>query len=100
MARFDVHRDRQRPDLLLLAVQSDLLEGLRTRLVVPMFREAEFEGFLRNLHLRAVLTGESYVVATHLMAAIDRRQLGDRVGSLADRRFEIVAAIDFLLQGF
>lgn len=100
MARFDVHRDRVRPDLALLLIQSDLMDGLATRLVIPMIPDSEFEGFMRGLHLFANVADERYVVATHLMAAVRRQQVGPRIGSLADRSFEIVGAIDFLLQGF
>lgn len=100
MARFDVHRDRVRPDIALLLIQSDLLDGMATRLVIPMIRESEFQGFVRGLHLGANAAGERYVIATDLMAAVQLQQLGPQVGSLAERSYEIIAAIDFSLEGF
>ena len=44
--------------------------------------------------------GADLILATNLMASVRRDQLGEKVASLADRRSEIVAAVDFLQQGF
>lgn len=81
-------------------VQADLLTELRTRLVIPLVpADAGFKR-VSHLHPLALIEGEPWLVATDLMASVDRRQLGDTVTSLEPRRDEIVAAIDFLLQGF
>ena len=44
--------------------------------------------------------GVSCVVETPKLAAMPRRALKERVGSLADRHAEIVGALDFLFQGY
>lgn len=100
VARFDLHRDASRAVPYLLLVQSDFLNSLPTRLVIPLVPEPELDIFVRRLHLRVEIEGEPYVLATALMGAVPKGQLGPRVGSLADRHFDIVNAIDFLLQGF
>ena len=44
--------------------------------------------------------GEVFVLMTPQLAGISRRELGPSVGSLAQQRDAIVAAMDFLLMGF
>ena len=100
MARFDVHRGKTGRTPYLLDVQSDFLDQLDTRLVIPLLREGEMRGIIDRLHPRVAVEGERLVVATNLMASVRRAQLGGVVASLASERDGIVAAIDFLLQGF
>jgi toxin CcdB len=100
MARFDLYRDRTGAVSCLLDVQASFLDRLPTRLVVPLLAEAGFRGFVQHLHLRVEVEGAAMIMATNLMAAVPRGRLGARVGSLESRHDELVAAIDFLLQGF
>ena len=44
--------------------------------------------------------GKLHVMATQRMAALRTRDIGDVVADLSARRDEIVAATDFLFQGF
>jgi toxin CcdB len=85
----------------LVDVQSDLLEPLHTRVVVPLTKVA---GLARKpvSHLTPTLTfdGSAYVLMTPQLAGIARTDLGTPSGSLAEERQTILAAIDFLLTGF
>ncbi len=83
----------------LLDVQADLLRDLDTRVVVPLVREGDFGRRARGLHPVFEIEGEPFVMATHLMAAIRRRELGRVVTSLLDKRSEVVAAVGVLLAG-
>jgi toxin CcdB len=103
MARFDIYRNpgadsRRIP--FLLDVQSDLLSGVTTRVVVPLVRAVEFKKSAGRLHPVFEVEGQSVVMLTTHLAGVLRSDVGARVGSLADRRDEIVAALDFLFQGF
>jgi len=82
-------------------VQTDLLEELGTRVVIPLGTAAELTGF-PMLYLVPVVTfqGKPYAVLTPQLAGISRNELGPQVGSLADQQRVISAAIDFLLKGF
>lgn len=105
MAQFTVYRNKSARSKaafpLLLDVQSDLLEPLRTRVVVPLTRVA---GFVKKpvTHLTPTVEfdGERYVLMTPQLAGISRKDLGPAVGSLAGQRSTILAAIDFLVTGF
>lgn len=100
MARFDVRRDKAGRAPYLLDVQCDFLDDLETRLVIPLLREGEMRGIIDRLHPRVAVEGEGLVVATNLMASVRKAQLGEVVESLASERDGVVAAIDFLLQGY
>jgi toxin CcdB len=85
----------------LVDVQSDLLDQLQTRVVIPLTRTA---GLAKKplSHLTPALTfdGESYVLMTPQLAGAARTDLGAPAGSLAGERHAIVAAMDFLLTGY
>jgi toxin CcdB len=103
--QFAVYRNRNARSKatfpLLLDVQSDLLDDLNTRVVIPLTRARDLSR-KPMLHLTPVLNfgGASYVVMTPQLAAIARADLGEPIGSLATERHEILAAMDFLLTGF
>ena len=82
-------------------VQSDLLEQLQTRVVIPLTRTA---GLAKKPlgHLTPALTfdGETYVLMTPQLAGVARSDLGAPAGSLAAERAAILAAMDFLLTGY
>ena len=102
MAQFDVHRnpDSETSALApyLLDIQTDLLDHLSTRVVVPLIRRDAMI-VAQRLHPIFTIEGLEVVMATADLAAIRRTDLGDRTGSLADRRANIIAAVDFLITG-
>lgn len=105
MPQFTVYRNKNARTKsafpLLLDVQSDLLEDLQTRVVIPLTKAA---GLTKKplAHLTPALPfdGEDYVLLTPQLAGIGRGELGAAVGSLAQERAAILAAMDFLLTGF
>ena len=105
MAQFAVYKNKSPRTKstfpFLVDVQSDLLEPLHTRVVVPLTKVA---GLARKpvSHLTPTLTfdGNAYVLMTPQLAGIARTDLGTLSGSLAEERQTILAAIDFLLTGF
>lgn len=104
MAQFDVHRNRSAgagADFpYLLDIQTDFLELLRTRLVVPLMPLARYGKPIDRLNPVFEVEGARYVGVFSEMAGISRSALGEVVGSLAPRRDEVIGAVDFLVQGF
>jgi toxin CcdB len=105
VARFDVYRNNgaQAADVpYLLDVQSDVLSGLDTRVVVPLRRLILFVSVRPPANLMPVVTVEDVecVLETPKLAAVPVRILKAPVTSLAANHFEISAALDFLFQGF
>jgi toxin CcdB len=103
--QFAVHRNKNPQSKstfpLLVDVQSDLLEELNTRVVIPLTKAA---GLARKplSHLTPALLfdGDTYLLMTPQLAGIARADLGPQAGTLLDQRERIVAAVDFLLSGF
>jgi len=101
VAQFDVYKNRnartKKRVPYFLDLQNNLHDGLVTRIVVPLVKDME-----PITHLNPVLTveGESLVMAIQEMAAVPRELCRTKVTSLAGRRDEIVAAVDFLVTGF
>jgi toxin CcdB len=100
MARFDVHRCRRTGVPYLLDNQADFLAGLPTRLVIPLLPATAITPPIDRLHLPMSIEGRDVVLAVNLLASVRRQELGELVTSLEDRRSEIIAAVDFLQQGF
>jgi toxin CcdB len=105
VAQFAVYRNRNARTKaafpLLLDVQSDLLEPLQTRVVVPLSRAAG-SGSMAVSHLMPELTfeHERYVLMTPQLAGVARADLGSQAGSLVEQRAVILAAVNFLAMGF
>lgn len=101
MAQFDVYENTNAKSKervpFFLNVQDDLHEGLATRAVVPLVKDLP-----PITHLNPVFTinGQKVLMATQEMAAVPRELCQIKVASLADRRDEIISAIDFLITGF
>ena len=85
----------------LLDVQSDIIDELNTRLVIPLFLLDEVNG-RPACRLTPVLNvdGEDFLVMTHEMASVRQSQLGEEVVSVQEHRQAIKNALDFLLDGF
>ena len=104
MPQFSLYRNRNRASRvrfpLLLDVQSDLLEPLATRVVVPLTPAAPARArAMRMLTPILKFDGKDYLMLTPQIAGIAARDLGPIAGSLASHRDSIVAAVDFLLAG-
>ncbi len=104
MAQFDVHRNPNSATAkgipYLLNVQSDLLVGLATRVVVPLARPNVIGNKSAHyLNPLFEIEGKTLVMLTPEMAGIPVKHLGAVVGNLMDRRADIVRALDIVLSG-
>lgn len=105
MAQFTVYRNKSPRSKatfpLLLDVQSDLLDDLQTRVVIPLTKAATLARKpVTQLTPALPFDSEPYVLMTPLLAGIAMKELGQAVGSLAQRRDVILAAMDFLVSGY
>ena len=85
----------------LLDVQSDIIDELNTRLVIPLFLLDEVNGRPARRQTPVLnVDGEDFLVMTHEMASVRQSQLGEEVVSVREHRQAIKNALDFLLDGF
>lgn len=98
MAQFDVWTRRRGPGLLL-DCQSDFLNDLETRFVVPLVARTRNVHLIPRLNPTFEVGGEILVMTTQHAFNLYTVALGRRVGSLSHEHHRIVDAIDFLLSG-
>lgn len=103
MARFDVYRpSRKHPEIsYFLDVQATVLASeLETRLVIPLVKLTRTHERGDRIHLVFEIEGVKHIAYVAEMGGVLVERLGARVCSLDAHHNEIVAAIDFLMQGF
>ncbi|WEK47253.1 MAG: CcdB family protein [Candidatus Andeanibacterium colombiense] len=98
MAQFDVYANSF-GDGLLLDCQSDLLSHLNVRLVAPLLAPENAPAPAGRLNPLFEIGGEPYLMVTQYSGALEVRELGRKVASLAAHDREIMNALDFLLTG-
>ncbi len=99
MARFDVFENPGGAGLLL-DVQSDLLSGLNTRMVIPLLPRSQAPKPAQRLNPVVSVGGNELIVATQFMAAVSDGELRTKVDSLAAHQDDLSAALDMLFLGF
>ncbi len=104
MPQFAVYRNRNEATRgrfpLLLDVQSDLLEPLSTRVVVPLSPlKSARERIIQQLAPVLTIDGERYVMLTPQLAGISTRELGRSIANLTAERATIISALDLLITG-
>jgi toxin CcdB len=105
MARFDVYATPGRhadSTPYLLDVQSDLLDGLDSRVVIPLRRRERFPAvpLADRLTPTLFIAGAEFILETPKMGAVPRRALGAPLLSLAAEQERVTAAMDFVFRGF
>ena len=85
-------------------VQNDLLQGLKSRIVIPIIaaeksKSARSNVYPQNLCPIVEIGRKKYVLMTHQMTSVSVQMLKSDAGSLSKYSDEIVAAIDFLVTG-
>ncbi len=85
---------------LLLDVQSDFLEPLDTRVVVPLSPASTGSArAMRGLTPFVTIAGEVYLMMTPQLAGISVRELGVVVDTIPSEREKIIGALDLLITG-
>lgn len=99
MARFDVYVNPG-GNGFLVDVQADLLSHLNSRLVIPLVPTRIAPTPMKVLNPIFQIEDTACLMLTQQMAAVSVQMLKRPVLNLNERRDEVVAAIDLLLQGF
>jgi toxin CcdB len=96
LAQYDVHRF---DGGLVVDCQSDLLEHLNTRLIVPLIPREVAPKPASRFNPIFQIGGIEHVMDTQFAGAVERRRLGGIVASLKDRSLEITDGFDVLITG-
>ncbi|ERK18632.1 MAG: CcdB family protein [Pantoea sp.] len=86
---------------LLLDVQSDIIESIDSRIVIPLTPIELYQGkVVQRLNPTLHVEGNDYLMMTHELAGVQLTVLGTEVCSLASQRETIRTALDFIIDGF
>ena len=99
MARFDVYRMATAQGFLL-DVQTDLLSGLSTRVVVPLLPLTNAPLPAQRLNPVFDIENLEVLMATQFLAAVPESELKEVIGNLEGFQNEISVALDMLFSGF
>ncbi len=99
MARFDLYHLSRGRGGYVVDVQSEHLDGFASRVVVPLRKRGDAKP-VADLHPEVEFGGARYVLMTHAVFSLPRREMGPVIGNLAVYRDEITRAFDVLLTGF
>jgi toxin CcdB len=84
----------------LLDIQSNLLDGLRTTVVIPLCPvSVAGKAAISKLCPTLTIENQSYIAFTQQLAGIDRKTLGKEICDLSHFRPEIIDALDFIISG-
>jgi toxin CcdB len=105
MARFSIYQnpeDKTKTTPYLLDVQTDLLSGLNTRVVIPLRKSGQYKSLSSSQDLipSFVIHGKGFVLDTPRMAAVPIQHLKNEVGNLREQQHIVMTAIDRLFHGF
>ncbi|EPL6455181.1 MULTISPECIES: CcdB family protein [Providencia] len=85
----------------LVDIQSDIIDILNTRLVIPLYdSDLLHQPVPDKLTPCLSILGHDYILMTHLMSAVPKSLLGKEIKNLSDERERIKKAIDLLIDGF
>lgn len=99
MPRYDVYNvgDDQG---YVVDVQSDLLEDLNTRVVVPLMPPGIAPKPADRLNPVFQINGSAYVLVTQFLSSVPMSALGAVVENIEMHHSEIVSAVDMLVHGY
>jgi toxin CcdB len=97
MQQFDVFR--MAGGVLVVVIQSDLLDAMRTRVVAPLLPAGTAGRPMHGLNPEIRFGEETLVLMPQLLATLTIAELGRPAGSIAHMRDTVTRAVDTLLSG-
>lgn len=95
MARFEVYRLADGG--IVLDCQSNLLDDIGTRFVVPLVPDGATPPHNPHLNPNFRISDQDLTMVTQFATTIRTKELRSRIGSLADEHERIIRAVDVLL---
>ena len=95
--QFDVYRTGFGETVVIL--QSDLLDGINSRVVAALVPAKQGPRRIRHLNPKVNMGDGAFIFMPQLVATLNMSELGERIGSLSHMRDEIIGAMDALFSG-
>lgn len=104
MARFDVYANPDKDERKLvpfyLDVQSDFIRGMKTRIVVPLWKAGLFPIRAENLNPEFGIEGQRVVMDIPALGAVPTAEFRPAIGILASQQSTIQDALDALFGSY
>jgi toxin CcdB len=104
MARFDVYANPDASERafipFFLDVQNDYIQGLQTRVVVPLWHGEALSHKVADLNPELEVAGQRVVMDTPALGAVPVPLLKQPVGNVTSQQLAIQNALDTLFGGF
>ena len=104
VARFDVFANpdasERRRTPYFVDVQNDFIDGLSTRVVIPLRKESSFGARAKNLNPMVKVATDSVVLDTAAIGAVPLSELRKPVANLRDCRAAVQEALDTLFGAY
>jgi toxin CcdB len=98
--QFDLYYLTRRPAVLVVDIQSGLLDELRTRVVIPLLqRDQAPKRLAGTLNPCLRIDGREFVLMPQMIASIPVSELAQPAGTAVGYRDEIVRAVDTIISG-
>lgn len=103
MKQFDLYSntdpDTKKAYPFFVDIQTDLLDMLNSRVVIPLARARSDKDLPKNVCPKFEIDGIHFYLLTHQITTVSRSFLKKKAGSLLLNRTEIINSIDFLISG-
>lgn len=104
MSQFTVYKNKnsktKKTFPYLLDIQSDLLDQMRTTIVIPLGKYSTVKDqVITKLCPIVEIDGNKYAALTQQIAGIERTLLGTEVTNISNYRSEFIDAIDLIISG-
>jgi toxin CcdB len=98
--QFDLYRLPRRPSILVVDIQSGLLDQLKTRVVIPLVpRDQAPQKLVGTLNPCLRIDDREFVLIPQMIASLPVSELAQPVGSAVGYRDDIVRSIDTVISG-
>jgi toxin CcdB len=103
MKQFDVYTntdsDTNHAYPYFLDVQTELLDALNSRVVIPLTTALPDKGLPNNICPKVEINGEKYYLMAYQITTVARSFLKKHESSLLLNRTDIINSLDFLISG-
>jgi len=104
MSQFTVYKNKNSKTKkifpYLLDIQSDLLDQIRTAVVIPLGKYSKVKDqVITKLCPIVEINGNKYAAITQQIAGIERTLLGTEVTNISNYRSKFIDAIDLIISG-
>lgn len=103
MNQFDVYentdKDTKQTYPYFVDIQTDLLEVLNSRVVIPVTKAKPDRNLPNNICPKVDINDESFYLLTYQITTVSLTFLKKKQGSLSANRTDIINSVDFLFSG-